>query len=189
MTRLVRIKRFYRIHPKRAICSALLIIVGVSLLLFFLFRTQPTGPIIPSTTPSKTVSTNADKQIAAQTSNNSSVDTNSSKSNASSTPSSSFGAAPAIPYGDFVSNHSPGGPNPNQETSVCNTTPGASCYIEFTQGSSTKNLAIQTTDANGAAYWNWDASILDSGTWTIKAVATLNGHTESATDSRPLVVP
>jgi len=97
------------------------------------------------------------------------------------------------PSGDFVSNHHPnlsGSPAPNTISSVCNTTPGASCKITFTQGDLVKSLSSQTTDANGSTYWSWKLQDvgLTQGTWKIEAVASLNGQTSTASDAMDLVV-
>jgi hypothetical protein len=93
------------------------------------------------------------------------------------------------PSGNFVSNHSPGqNGSPTQESSVCNTTPGASCYIRFNKGSSTTALPTRKTDDGGTAYWQWDvkSAKLSAGDWTVTAVATLNGQTKSTMDPIPL---
>lgn len=109
-----------------------------------------------------------------------------------STPAS--GAAPSTPYGDFVSNHHPnldGNPAPSSMQSVCNTSPGAKCSIEFTnQDGIIKGLAAQTTDNNGSTIWNWDIkqSGFTVGSWKIKVIATLNGKTTIAYDALNLDV-
>jgi hypothetical protein len=97
------------------------------------------------------------------------------------------------PYGTFVSNHHPslsGKSTPSQEASVCNTTPGASCKITLTKDGVTKTLAAQTTNSDGAAYWNWDVKQagLTLGSWQITATASLRGSTSSATDPLMLEV-
>src|SRR5690606_17218727 len=97
------------------------------------------------------------------------------------------------PFGNFVSNHRPnlsGSPAPNTLSSVCNTTPGASCTISFTKDGTTKSLPAQTADANGATYWNWKLQDigLTTGTWKVQANASLNGQTKSASDALDLVV-
>lgn len=99
----------------------------------------------------------------------------------------------SAPYGVFVSNHSPnlsGHPAPSSETSVCNTTPGAQCYIKFTNGTSSTKLPTKTTGSDGAAYWYWDVgkNNLSPGDWTIIVTATLNGHTKTTQDPIALSV-
>ena len=100
------------------------------------------------------------------------------------------GPAPVAPSGDFVSAHTVS--TSTSLTSVCNTTPGANCEISFTSSDGTvKVLTEETTDRGGAAYWNnWTPSSIGitAGSWTIKAIATLNGQTAASTDARPLVV-
>jgi hypothetical protein len=98
----------------------------------------------------------------------------------------------AAPSGTFVSNHSPSLSDASraQETSVCNTTPGASCSITFTLGNTTKTLSAKTTDDNGAASWDWTPSSLGltEGSWKIKATATQGGQTKTSEDSLTLNV-
>jgi hypothetical protein len=98
------------------------------------------------------------------------------------------------PSGDFVSNHSPSLSNkptaPNLESSVCTSTPGASCKITFTKDGVTKSLAATTTDRGGSAYWDWKLQDigLSAGTWKIQAVATLGGQSQTSNDARDLEV-
>lgn len=90
------------------------------------------------------------------------------------------------PYGSFVSNHKPDSGDP--EVSVCSTSPGATCYIEFTNGNNVKRLEPQTVSGEGSTYWSWNASLLGQGTWKITATATLNGTTKSTTDQLTIEV-
>ena len=97
------------------------------------------------------------------------------------------------PSGDFVSNHEPnldGTPAPNTLESVCVTTPGASCSVSFEQNGIIKTLPAQTTDAEGAAYWNWKLRDygLTTGEWNITATATLGDQTKIGKDSLKLTV-
>ena len=102
-------------------------------------------------------------------------------------------AHPITPTGDFVSNHHPnlsGSPAPNQMTSTCTTTPGATCQITFTNGSTTKFLPVETTDEGGSAYWNWKLQDigLTAGSWKVEAIAQLGSQTALATDAMPMEV-
>lgn len=99
------------------------------------------------------------------------------------------------PTGDFVSNHHPnlsGSPAPNKMSSVCTTTPGASCTINFvnTHDQTKKSLPAKTADAGGSMYWDWKLQDigLNSGTWHIEAVANLNSQAKTASDALDLVV-
>jgi hypothetical protein len=97
------------------------------------------------------------------------------------------------PTGNFVSNHHPSlnSSSPlNLESSVCTTSPGAACKIEFIKGSETKVLDMQTTDSGGSAYRDWHMQDigLTEGTWSIQVVVNLNGQTKTTSDSSPLVV-
>jgi cytoskeletal protein RodZ len=108
-------------------------------------------------------------------------------------PSSSSTATLTAPSGNFVSDHHPnlsGSPAPNSMTSVCNTTPGASCQITFTNGSVQKSLASQVTDGGGSTYWSWTLQNvgLTAGSWQVKAITTLGSQTQSTTDTMALVV-
>ena len=97
------------------------------------------------------------------------------------------------PSGDFISNHRPnlsGSPAPNIISSVCNTTPGASCVITFSKDSVTKSLPPQKTDVEGSTYWNWKLQEIGitEGTWRVQATATLYGDSKNAYDALELVV-
>lgn len=99
-----------------------------------------------------------------------------------------------VPSGDFVSNHHPnlgGSPAPNSLSSVCTSTPGASCTISFTQGKITKSLPTQTTDQGGSTYWNnWTLQGigLTTGSWKITATSSLGNKTLSSVDPMGLEV-
>lgn len=156
-------------------------------------KAKLTVSIIPSTHPS---STTAPVLSHTKTQINSSYSSaNQSAKNTAPAPSanSNSSAAPVTPTGDFVSDHAPnlsGNPHPSQENSVCVTTPGATCYIEFTQGNVAKQLSTQTADSNGAVYWTWDIAQdgFTAGSWQITAVASLNGKTATSTDPRALLI-
>jgi cytoskeletal protein RodZ len=96
------------------------------------------------------------------------------------------------PFGTFVSNHKPGqNGSPTSEQSVCNTTAGASCDIQFKNSSGVvKTLGSEKADANGSAYWSWDVkgATLAPGEWHVTAIATLNGQTKTSNDPTPLEV-
>jgi len=98
------------------------------------------------------------------------------------------------PSGDFVSNHHPnlsGNPAPNTISSVCTTTPGATCQISFTKDGVTKTLPRQITDRGGSTYWNnWKLQDigLTAGDWQVQASAALNSKTSTAGDALQLVI-
>jgi hypothetical protein len=97
------------------------------------------------------------------------------------------------PYGSFVSNHRPnldGSPAPSTEQSLCTTTPGATCTINFTNGDVKKSLAAQKADSNGLVSWTWDINQagFTEGTWDITVTASLNGKSEQAKDNIALEV-
>lgn len=152
----------------------------------------PTFPISTPTTGS--ASTNNQKGQIAATSQTTSNTQTQPENNKDSTGSSNQSVTLVEPSGNFVSNHHPnigGSPAPNTITSVCTTTPGASCQIIFTKDSLTKSLPSQITDKGGSTYWNnWNINSvgLTAGSWQVKAVATMNNQTKSATDPMQLVV-
>lgn len=98
------------------------------------------------------------------------------------------------PTGNFVNNHRPRLSESDDRLKVmqssCVTTPGASCQIIFTKGSTTKTLPAQKTDAGGGTYWNWKLQDvgLTEGAWKVQAKATLGTQTETAEDAAPLEV-
>lgn len=97
-----------------------------------------------------------------------------------------------VPYGNFVSNHHPGDNSSLDEVSICSTTPGASCYIKFTNasGDSTR-LPVQNVGSDGSTSWSWNVdkdAHLGTGEWQITAVATLNSQTKSTGDPVKLEV-
>lgn len=91
------------------------------------------------------------------------------------------------PWGTFANVYKtrPG----DEMESTCNTTPGATCQIVFTNGSITKSLDAETTDAGGAVYWAWTpAGVgLTPGTWHITAKAILGTQTKT-TSNDPLTL-
>jgi hypothetical protein len=95
------------------------------------------------------------------------------------------------PWGTFVNLHSA-----SLDTalgSTCNTTPGATCQIIFTNGTTVKALASQAADAGGAVYWtNWTPNGknigLTPGTWHVSAKSTLGSQTQTAEDGTDLVI-
>ncbi len=187
-----RTKRFINQHPIKSFGAVLIVaVLALAILelinITHLFHDSPVPPVIP-------VTTNYSSSNSSNQSDQNNPDSNSDKSSSSPSSSSSHVNLPLYaPYGDFVSNHHPnlnGSPAPSQETSVCNTTPGAKCSIKFTKGSVTTSLPSQTTDSKGSTYWTWDVKKagLTSGNWIIEAVATLNGKIKTTHDPLPLSV-
>jgi hypothetical protein len=135
----------------------------------------------------------------SQSSNSNSGSTNGSINNSSASGSSdkstSGGESQPLALSSaqtLVSNHHPGeNGSPTTEQSACQTTPGATCYIEFTQAGLTRKLDAKIADSNGLGVWNWDTKDADfsSGQWKIIAVASLNGQTKSTSDPSPLEIP
>jgi hypothetical protein len=95
---------------------------------------------------------------------------------------------PKQPSGVFVNSHTL--KLSDTAYSTCVTSSGAKCRIEFTKDGVTKTLQDTTADSDGAVYWSWKPQDigLSEGTWSIKAVATLNGKSLGTDDGRNLEV-
>jgi hypothetical protein len=92
----------------------------------------------------------------------------------------------------FVSNHKPGQNGASTaEQSACITTPGATCSMQFTKGSTIKTLEAKTADSNGTVIWNWDVQDagFTSGSWEISTTAKLNDQTKTVRDPMSLEIP
>ena len=145
----------------------------------------------PTTTSNTKVTTPATANSTDQSTTSTSDQATKSQSTSLNSTGSSSSATLATPYGDFVSNHTPGqNDSPTQETSTCDTTPGATCYIKFINSSTgtVSQLPTQTVTSNGFTSWTWNSSILSSGSWEVSAVAILNGQTLTAKDPTMLVI-
>jgi hypothetical protein len=146
---------------------------------------------IPYSVPAQSNKTSSPK---TSTPNTTPTTTSNLPANSSQTSTSETQALTVPPSGTFVSNHKPslsGSTTPSEEQSTCNTIPGASCYIEFTNSSNqTKTLPAQIADGSGSVLWNWDVQQagFTTGQWQITAIASLGGVTKSTTDSLYLEV-
>lgn len=162
------------------ICIILALLVGSTI--YYAHKRSPTvKTIIPSQTPTQPSTSNSLTNSANQANSASSEKT--IPTNAQS--------VLGVPTGTFVSNHQPslsGSPSSKQEQSTCNTSPGATCDIEFSKNGITKALGAKTADSSGAVYWTWNIqdSGLTAGPWKITAKASLNGQTKTAEDSLEL---
>jgi hypothetical protein len=173
---MVREKRKFTSRKYLVIVSVAVVAIGISSVLVIRHSSKQSATTIPSTGSTSQAPSGSGNSASQPDKNASNLTTS--------------GPGPTKPFGNFVSNHSPGNGLPTQEKSTCNTTPGASCYIQFTMGSLTKKLDAQTADSSGAVYWTWDvkdAGFLE-GSWQITAVATLNGQISATQDQIPLKV-
>jgi hypothetical protein len=138
--------------------------------------------------------TSSSSGSSATTSGSSSQSSQTGGTTSSTSPTTTPSPGPLAPSGDLVSDHEPnlsGSPDPNTMTSVCTSSPGASCRITFTMNGVTKSLPAQTIDSGGSTYWiNWKLQTvgLSVGSWQVKATASLNGQSASTTDAKALVV-
>lgn len=182
-------------QQKNKIILLVMVLVAAAVLGLILYsKLHSTYKVIPTTSPSKTVSSKDEPSVGSTQ----------DKSQASSTPTpvisskqdeiiSTSGSNLKTPSGTFVSNHSPSISNKDvssSEQSICNTTPGASCEIRLTKDNDTKVLASQLADNNGNVYWSWDVKSagLSTGKWTITVEAKLGDTTLTATDQLSLDV-
>jgi len=157
--------------------------------------TSPTSDKIPSSSPPQTTTTptNPNTQPSSNSSPSTSTpldttqNTSTNSLNSKST-NASNGTVLVAPWGQFVSSHS--AVQDSSEQSACNTTPGASCFIQFTQGSNIRVLPTKTADNNGSVIWNWNlgSANITSGSWKITAISTLSGQSKSTSDATTLEV-
>lgn len=181
----------YSSHGKRRLLIALVIVAGASIggyLLWHHNESSKTAPISAGT------ATKGEPAVSSKGSNGTSDQSSSVQPGDNKGSGGSTTATLLDPTGDFVSNHRPnlsGNPAPNTLTSVCTTTPGATCAITFTKDGVSKTLPSQTTDRGGSTFWNnWSLSDygLTTGSWQIKATAVLNGQTKTMSDALVLEV-
>lgn len=155
-----------------------------------LFHSPSTPPVIPSTTPANQSANQPDKPANSDSSGQNTAPAP-RKTPAKNSASDTEGLPLYMPYGAFISNHRPGQDgSPTSETSVCNTTPGATCYISFSNGTITTKLPAQKTNSSGVTYWYWDVNKahLGAGSWQVTAVASLGGQTKKTKDPQPLTI-
>lgn len=187
--------RFYR---KKGLVVASLLALLFGLLAFgeltdrtfLLHDREATSGVIPTMEPKPSDNENGD---ADNGNADPAKQLDNPKQGSSAAPNPSGGSAPVAPSGNFVSNHSPnldGKPAPSSVQSICNTTPGATCYLEFRKGSIVKTLPTKAVGNSGSVSWDWDVNEagFTEGNWEIKAVASLNNKTSEAKDSLPLKV-
>lgn len=151
-----------------------------------LFHKQKVPPVIPAHTSSgKPISANSSQP---------NVPTSSVSQDNVPLPSDVVDHTLITPTGTFVSNHYPGqNGTSTTEVSTCSTSPGAACYIKFTNVSTgeTTQLATQTVDVHGSTSWYWDINQdahFSTGQWKVVAVATLGSQTKTATDTLNLTI-
>jgi len=186
-------RKHRRLSKKWRIVLAVLAVLLLGLAVFW-YKTDSKHKL--TTIPSKPYSSSDNSQSSPKTdTNSSSGSTGSSASESVKTPSSSPAQTSDVtlvaPFGSFVSNHYPGkNGSPTTEQSVCNTTAGATCYLQFTKDGVTKKLDAKVADSSGSAFWEWNVKDagFTAGSWQITAVATLNGQTKSTTDQINLEV-
>ena len=150
---------------------------------------QPTGSSLTKGEPATSApNTATGSGSQTKTDNGSAGQTNTAAGNNSSTT-----TAPPItgsltaPWGTFANVYN--AKTSDQMQSTCNTTPGATCEIIFTNGDTTKSLETEMTDAGGAVYWAWTpAGVgLAPGTWHITAKAVLGAQSKT-TSNDPLTL-
>jgi hypothetical protein len=155
-----------------------------------IFHKQTVPPVITAHTNSGSPINSTDGSTPQSASSN--AESDSTNGSVSPTPTDSNHTLIA-PFGNFVSNHYPGqNSSPTTESSVCNSTPGAKCYIKFTNSAGqTTQLPTQSVDSHGSTSWYWDIhkdAHLNTGQWQVTAVATLGNQIKSTDDTLKLAV-
>lgn len=178
---------------KKVITSLVILIVAAGLVGGYFVYKHPKETSYSSSKSQKSTgssSVSMPSKLNPQSTNNTSGSQNSSS--AKSGPSNTTSQYLITPSGNFVSNHNPNTSDPRQltEVSVCNTTPGAYCNIEFINGNTTLSLSNTVVGSTGSVSWSWNINTIGlyKGNWTVKAVATLNGQTKTAVDQLPLSI-
>jgi hypothetical protein len=140
--------------------------------------------VIPSSNPLAASSPAGSNKVPASDNSQTSGTQGTDSASAQSSPPTAELLAPS---GTFVSNHHPslsGSTSPSSELSTCTTTPGASCYLQFTSGNDVKTLPAQKTDISGSTSWSWDVKTagFHTGVWKLVAIATLDNQSKSTPD-------
>jgi len=149
---------------------------------YFVWRNSHKVTTLPSTSAQEDKAS-AEKGVSQKNSN--SVQTSRGDKQSNVTPSSSN---ILMPQGNFVSSHNVS--LGSTVESVCVTTKGAVCEINYTQNGTTKSLGKKTVDNNGSVTWLWtpESINLTVGSWEISATSSLNGLQSTAKDPLSLEV-
>lgn len=192
MNRIGKIKMVKIFNNKRfrwVLVALVIVLLAGGLAVALHVRSVHKAQQISGTVPTSKKSASSKSKANSKSSSSGSADSSNPKLPGSPV---STSAVLAAPFGTFVSNHRPGqNGSPTAEQSVCNTTPGATCDIQFTNASGiTKSLGAEVADSNGTAYWSWDINggTLAPGSWQITAVVKLNGQTKTTPDPTSLEV-
>lgn len=189
---------FYK-KPSLIALAALLVLTGVIVLatlehkgVINLFGHRYPGLATQPTTPNRTAGPSTKGEQPTPTDQNTPTPTPPSDES-NKVPSNEPAGPFKEPSGTFVSNHHPnlsGSPSPNEIQSTCVTTSGATCTIVFSKDGVTKQLPVQNTDKEGAAYWSWKLQDigLTTGTWKVQAKAVLGSQTKTTNDALDLEV-
>lgn len=104
------------------------------------------------------------------------------------------GAAELLPpSGTFLSSHTlslGGGSVPDRGRSVCRTSPGATCVIEFTMGGVTRSLPARQVAGDGSTSWDWSPAEvgLTRGHWDVRITASSGSQQRSVDEAIGLEV-
>jgi hypothetical protein len=189
MAKINKKSRYVLLRPPYIIVVVILIAAGVYFISRFTFLSGYSNGSAHTSIPYTKGEVNNNQ--TSPTNTNKSTQTYNSAQNSNTVNTSS---TLLIPTGDFVSNHNPnlsGSPSPNTMTSVCDTTPGATCSISFYENAVVKSLPSHIVDSSGSTYWiNWKLQDigLTAGSWKIQAIATMNGQSKTADDATRLTV-
>ena len=168
-----------------------LILLGIGFILYFHYDSKNTDVYTVKTNASNSKSsTSIPAKSIVSSASPSSISYSAPSDNGQSvtTEQPTTGTPPTSPSGEFLSNYSPD--SSTSERSVCNVQPGVSCTISFTQGDVTKNLTAEVAGSDGFVLWTWEPSDLSltTGSWQVKATATVNSLSSTTTDPNLLNV-
>ncbi len=185
-----------RKNKKLWIIIGILILIGLAFLaLHKNNKVSYTSSNNKSTTSGSTKNQTSSSTSTPTTTSNNSTSSNAKTSTTATTNTTSQQNITLIsPTGSFVSNHNPSLSNSalSTEQSTCNTNPGVSCNITFTNTSTNNTISLgsKTTNSSGSAYWTWTLQGvgLTQGNWKITATSSYNQESKSVNDSLLLSV-
>lgn len=179
------IRKSWKLVALLGLFLLILIILEVTDTTHIFHRSKPNVSTVPTLDRGSNRTSKKVESTTNGTNNNSTSSVNDSQKQTA--PQASTTNDLTAPYGSFVSNHHPSSQSDIEE-SVCTTSPGAECYIEFTNGTTIKKLPAKIIDSTGSTYWIWKPSDIGVGTWKVTAIASLDGKTKSTTDQLSLEI-
>jgi cytoskeletal protein RodZ len=186
----MKLKQKNKRLSKFAIVSIILLVLTAGVIAYLLLannsptKTATTTKYYNPSTSTPTVDVPKSDNTQGQSTN--AIPATKGRSTSTATPPASS-VIPTTPYGQFVSNRTPKLSDSAQdaENSICSTTPGVTCQITFTLGSTVISLPAQTTDSNGNTSWAWSLKNkgITAGTWKVTITAVNGNNSAFAVDS------